>query len=137
MENFESQVQIPDQLISELEKANFPIYEDFLTQLSKAAELADNPSPAHPFYQVKLQSYSVETREQIQKSGLEFIDQRSKYLSVLIPIVEELGIQKIIRVKERAELEKLLALSVGLSQLPQPLFFHIPIPKLWLKKFFL
>ena len=124
LESFEPQVQIPDQLIAELEKANFPIYEDFLTQLSKVAELADDPSPAHPFYQVKLQSYSVETREQIQKSGLEFIDQRSKYLSALIPIVEELGIRKIIGAKERFELEKLLALSAGLSQLPQPLFFH-------------
>lgn len=124
LEGFEVRVQIPDQLIAELEKTNFPLYEDFLTKLSKAAELTGDPSPQHPFYKVKLQSYSVETREEIQKLLMEFIDQRSRYLSALKPILEVLGINKKVGGKERNELEKLLDLISGLSNLPKQLYLH-------------
>jgi hypothetical protein len=121
-EGFGDTVKISDQLVSVLEKANFPLFEDFLSQLAKAAELAAEPSPDHPFFGVKLQSYSLELREKIQALVLTFIDQRTKYLSVFESVIGELGLSKEIAEHDRDNLEKALELLLDMPPIPEQLF---------------
>jgi hypothetical protein len=108
LEGFCTSPLIADVLIKELEKKNFPIFEDFLSRLEKGAELAGNPAPNHPFYGVNLKYYSVENREQIQSNLNEYLSARKSYLSEFSPMMKLLGIQKELGWKERQSLENVL-----------------------------
>lgn len=129
-EGFKDSMVIPDQLISALEKANFPLYDDFLTQLAKGAELASNPSPNHPFYGVKLKTYSLELREKIQALISTFIDQRTEYLAAFGSLIHELGISKDLSSSDKENLEKALELLLELPPISEQLFLESSPQKL-------
>lgn len=124
LEGFQSSIKIPDRLISLLEKANFPLFEDYLGRLSKAAELADEPSSDHPFYGTKLQAYSLEIREKIQNLMLAFMDHRSEYLDKLEKVLHELNYSEEIWDSERLSLDQLQTNLSSLSEIPKGLFIH-------------
>ncbi|WP_339867068.1 DUF3320 domain-containing protein [uncultured Algoriphagus sp.] len=123
-EGFSDSITIPDQLISELEKANFPLFDDFLTQLAKAAELAADPSPNHPFFGVNLKTYSLELREKIQALVITFIAQRSEYLTSFEAIIRELGISKGLKKTDKDHLEKIVGLLLEMPPIPDQLFLE-------------
>ena len=122
LEEFKGEVKIPDSLIAKLEKANFPLFEDLLNRLSKAAELAGNPSPEHPFFGVNLSSYSLEIRESVQELLLSFMDQRTDYLGKLEKVLSYLGPFQDFKYPEKDALEKLLATLTKIPQIPRALF---------------
>lgn len=128
LEGFSSSPEIPDTLIKQLEKKNFPVFEDFLSRLEKAAELAGNPSPSHPFFGVNLQSYSVEGREQIQLEVAKFLAERKAYLTDFKALVELLNIEQQLDLEDRKRLERLLAIVLRLPELSKELF-EAPDPK--------
>jgi hypothetical protein len=123
-EGFGDSITIPDQLVSELEKANFPLFDDFLTQLAKAAELAADPSPNHPFFGVNLKIYSLELREKIQALVITFIAQRSEYLHSFEAIIRELGISKDLKKTDKEHLENIVGLLLEMPSIPDQLFLE-------------
>jgi DNA segregation ATPase FtsK/SpoIIIE-like protein len=123
-EGFSDAFTIPDQLVSKLEKANFPLFDDFLTQLAKAAELASDPSPNHPFFGVDLNAYSLELREKILALFVVFIDIRSEYLTVFESLILELGISKEFKNRDKQNLEKIVGLLLELPPIPDQLLLE-------------
>lgn len=129
-EGFRDSITIPDQLVYNLEKANFPLFDDFLTQLAKAAELASDPSPNHPFYGVNLKSYSLELREKIQALVIDFIDQRKEYLAVFGSIIHALDVSKEFKNADKENLERIVRMLLELPPIPDQLFLEAEPQKL-------
>lgn len=122
LERFSASPDIPDKLIENLGKENFPVFEDFLNRLEKAAELAGKPSSIHPFYGVSLNLYSVEHRGQIQLNLGHFLSARKAYLESFLALKDLLRIQKDFNSVERIALENLLNILLNLPEVPDELF---------------
>lgn len=122
LERFSASPDIPESLIKNLDKENFSVFEDFLNKLEKAAELAGDPSPTHPFYGVSLGHYSVERREQIKLNLGDFLATRKKYLESFLVIKNSLRIQNDLHSAERIAFETLLNNLLNLPEIPDELF---------------
>jgi len=122
LEGFVASPLIVDELIKDLEKKNFPAFEDFLGRLEKSAELAGNPSSNHPFYGVNLKHYSVESRGLIQLNLTGFLSVRKSYLREFTSMMGLLGIEKKLGWMERKLLENVLDSVLKLPEISDELF---------------